>query len=113
MYNSTPNRKKSEHYHNISTTTDIEYQKNISKCNQNTSTKLMNPTSNQTNVQLWLLNDNLSRKNKKLNSEQDNNKKITMNLTDISCQLSPGNGNSIFSYIFVFPHTESLQYPPT
>ena len=65
MYNSALNPKKSANFHNSSTTTDTEHQIHISKRNQNASTILLNPTSNQTNVQLRLLNDNLSRKIKK------------------------------------------------
>ena len=85
----------------------------------------MNPTSNQTNVQLRLLNDNLSRKIKKQQKiKQRAGKQIkddTMNPTDNSTKylldnkitkMSPTNGNSISSDILVFPHTEAIKYPP-
>ena len=51
--------QKNAHFHNPSSTTDTdtEYQMHILKRNKNTSTKLVNPTSNQTNVQLRLLNN--------------------------------------------------------
>ena len=50
MHNSAPNPKKSEHYHNLSTSTEIKNQIHLSKHTHTKSTKTVNPNFNQTNI---------------------------------------------------------------